>query len=101
MVKEINDFDYYLKIYHSLPSCPYLRLLQDTIPEQCMFIYKYFTGDLSGLAQKNLPIASSKRILKDTLRCLAVLHDQNIVHNGKVDLFCAEDSWTFADLLQM
>lgn len=65
-------------MYHDLRSCPYLRLLEDTIQEQSMFVYKYFTGHLLSLAQKDLPIALTKRVLKDTLRGLAVLHDQNI-----------------------
>lgn len=76
-------------MYRGLSSCPYLRLLQDTIPEQSMFVYKYFTDDLLSLARKGLPITLAKRILKDTLRGLAVLHDQNIVHTGKLGLFCA------------
>jgi hypothetical protein len=33
-------------MYHELRSCPYLRLSQDTVPEQSMFVYKYFTDDL-------------------------------------------------------
>lgn len=38
----------------------------------------------------DLPIALTKRILKDTLRGLAGLHDHNIVHTGIPELFCAE-----------
>lgn len=54
-----------------------------------MFVYKYFTDDLLSLARKDLPIALVKRILKDTLRGLAALHDQNIVHTGKLRLIYA------------
>ncbi|KAL9119080.1 MAG: hypothetical protein Q9187_004366 [Circinaria calcarea] len=75
-----SDFEYYQDMYHSLRSCPYLRLLQDTVPEQSMFVYNYFTDHLLSLAQNDLPIALTKRILKDTLRGLEALHDQNIVH---------------------
>lgn len=75
--------------------------MQDTIPEQSMFVYKYFTDELLSLTQKDLPIGLTKRILKDTLRGLAVLHDQNIVHTGKLDLFRAEGFWTVTDMLQM
>lgn len=53
-----------------------------------MFVYKYFTDDLLSLVRKNLPIAHTKRILKDTLRGLAALHDHNIIHTGKLGLFC-------------
>ncbi|KAA6413530.1 MAG: serine threonine kinase [Lasallia pustulata] len=83
VLKEVpqSEFNYYLDIYRGLPSCAYLRQLQDTIPEQLMFVFQYFTDHLLSLAQMDLPIALTKRILKDTLRGLAVLHDQNIVHN--------------------
>ncbi len=48
-----------------------------------MFVYKYFSDHLLGLVQEDLPIAFTKRILKNTLRGLAALHDQNITHAGK------------------
>lgn len=54
-----------------------------------MFVYNYFTDHLLGLAQKDLPIALTKRILKDTLRGLAALHDRNFVHTGKLRLLLA------------
>jgi serine/threonine protein kinase len=73
-------------MYHNLCTCPYLRVLQDTVPEHSMFVYKYFTDHLLSLAQKDLPLALTKRILKDTLRGLAALHDHNIVHTGKLYL---------------
>ncbi|MCJ1266416.1 hypothetical protein MMC22_006301 [Lobaria immixta] len=74
------EFMHYLDMYRGLGSCSYIRLLQDTITEQSMFVFKYFTGQLLSLAQMDLPIALTKRILKDTLRGLAGLHDHNIVH---------------------
>ncbi|KAA6413751.1 MAG: serine threonine kinase [Lasallia pustulata] len=46
-----------------------------------MFVFQYFTDHLLSLAQMDIPTALTKQILKDTLRGLAVLHDQNIVHN--------------------
>lgn len=76
-------------MYRGLHGSPHLRLLQDTVPEQSMFVYRYFTDDLLSLARKDLPINLTKRILKDTLRGLAALHDQNIVHTGKLNPFCA------------
>lgn len=75
--------EYYRNIYRDLDSCPYLRPLHDTISNPSMFVYNYSVGHLLGLAQKDLPIALTKRILKDTLYGLAELHDQNIVHTGK------------------
>ncbi|KFY10985.1 hypothetical protein V491_07379 [Pseudogymnoascus sp. VKM F-3775] len=60
----------------------YLRLMRDTIPEQSILIYDYATDHLLNLAQKEIPLAARKRILRDALRGLAVLHDRNIVHAG-------------------
>lgn len=51
-----------------------------------MFVYRYLKDHLLSLAQKNLPLQLTKRILKDTLRGLAELHRHNIVHAGKSDL---------------
>jgi serine/threonine protein kinase len=76
-------------MYRSLRSSPYLRLSEDVIPEQSTLVYPYFTDHLLNLAQKDLPLPLTKRILKDALRGLAALHDQNIVHTGRQD-----DFWT-------
>lgn len=54
----------------------------DRIPEQSILIYDYATDHLLSLAQKEIPLAARKRILRDALRGLAVLHDKNIVHAG-------------------
>lgn len=55
----------------------------DTIPEQLLFVYNYFTGDLLELAEKaNLSGAERKRILRDALAGLADLHEQKILHGG-------------------
>ena len=88
-------------MYRGLGSCAYLRLLQDTILKRSISVYIYFTDDLLSLTQMDLPIALTKRILKDTLRGLAVLHDHNIVHTGKLDPCWKEASLTMADTLQM
>ncbi len=78
-------------MYHDLSSCPYLRLSQDTVLEQSMFIYKYFTDDLLSLVRKDLPIVLTKRILRDTLCGIAALHDKNIIHTGILGLSFAWD----------
>lgn len=62
---------------------PYLRLMCDAIPKQSIIIYDYATDHLLSLAQKEIPLSARKRILRDTLRGLAELHDRNIVHAGK------------------
>lgn len=47
-----------------------------------MFVFQYFADHLLSLAQKDLPLAVTKQILKDALRGIAELHDQDIVHTG-------------------
>ncbi len=96
-----SDFEYLLDLYRGLRSSPYLRLLHDTVPEESMLVYKYFTSNLLNLVQKDLPIAQTKRNLKHTLHGLAALHEQNIVHTGKRDLSCADGSYAVTDMPQM
>lgn len=83
----LADFGYYLDMQRGLGSSPYLRLLQDTIPGRSMFVYKYLKDHLLDLAQKDLPLLLTKRILKDALRGVAELHHQNIVHTGQPEPF--------------
>lgn len=71
----------------ALGSSRYLRVLQDTIPDRSMFVYKYLKDHLLFLVQRDLPMLLTKRILKDTLRGLAELHQQNIVHTGQHNTF--------------
>ncbi|KAI4126993.1 MAG: hypothetical protein LQ338_003448 [Usnochroma carphineum] len=74
------DFEYYEKMYRNLCGCPYLRPLQDIIPDQSIFVFDYYTDHLLNVVQKDLPDAVIKRILHDALCGLATLHDHNIVH---------------------
>lgn len=60
----------------------HIRLIQDIVPNESMFVFQYFTGHLLRLVQKDLPLPVIKRILKDSLRGIAELHDQDIVHTG-------------------
>lgn len=81
-----DQFKYYHDMYNALSS-PYVRSLEDTVSKQSIFIYKYLNGHLLELAQKNLALQETKRVLKDALRGLAALHDQDIVHTGKSRFF--------------
>ncbi|KAJ0414929.1 kinase-like domain-containing protein [Aspergillus carlsbadensis] len=58
----------------------HVRLAVDNIPDKSMFVFEHFTGHLLTLAQKDLPLAVVKRILKTALTGLAELHDQDIVY---------------------
>ena len=89
ILKNVSEFSFvnYQDMYRSLRDCPYLRVACDTsAPEHSIFIYKYLSDDLLSLAQKDLPLALIKRILKDALRGLVALHDQDIVHTGMLKL---------------
>jgi hypothetical protein len=55
----------------ALGTSRYLRLLQDTIPDRSMFVYNYLKDHLLSLAQEDLPLLLTKRILKGALQGLA------------------------------
>lgn len=78
-----ETFDYFQDIYRQLEGCSCVRTLHDTIPEHYIFVFKFVREDLLSLAQKDLPLQVTKKILKDTLRGLAALHDLHIVHAGR------------------
>lgn len=86
-----SGFKYLRDMHRGLRSCPNLRLLHDTAPEQSRFVHKYLTNDLLSFAQQGLPIALTKRILKGTLRGLAALHDHKIFHTGKLRFHLQDD----------
>ncbi|KAH8425609.1 uncharacterized protein LDX57_003358 [Aspergillus melleus] len=64
----------------------HIRLSEDTIPERSMFVFRYFADHLLHFAQMDLPLKVMKRILKRALRGIAELHEQDIVHTGKLIL---------------
>ena len=81
----LADFKYYQDMQRALGTSRHLRLLQDTIPDRSMFVYEYLKDHLLSLAQKDLPLPLTKRILKDALHGLAELHHKDIVHTGQAD----------------
>jgi hypothetical protein len=70
-------------MYYGLNNSQFLRLSEDVVPEQSIFVYRYLADHLLSFVRKELSVPVTKRILKDTLRGLAALHEQNIVHTGK------------------
>ncbi|KAI1385706.1 kinase-like protein [Hypoxylon trugodes] len=75
-----NEYNYALPLQLRFNHSPYLRALRDTVPDQKMFVNEYMTDHLLNFAFKDLPLSVQKRVLRDTLRGLAALHDQNIAH---------------------
>jgi hypothetical protein len=90
-----GDQKYILKYIHSVNfedledvnnklrgRASHVRLPQDTIPKKSMFVFEYLADHFLRLVQKDLPLETTKRILKDALLGIAELHDQDIVHTG-------------------
>ncbi|KAI1088510.1 Ca2+/calmodulin-dependent protein kinase [Rostrohypoxylon terebratum] len=75
-----NEYNYALPLQLRFNHSPYLRALRDTVPDQRMFVNEYMTDHLLNFAFKNLSLPVQKRVLRDSLRGLAALHNQNIAH---------------------
>ncbi len=73
---------YFQDMFSNLQRPPYIRVADDTIPDQSMFAYKYFKDHLLSFAQKDVPLSLMKRILRDSLQGIAALHEKGIVHTG-------------------
>ncbi|KAK2766005.1 hypothetical protein FQN54_007520 [Arachnomyces sp. PD_36] len=58
----------------------FLRLPDDTIPDQRIFVYKYMDDDFLNLVRKPISMPARKQILKATLQGIADLHSNDIVH---------------------
>ncbi|EEQ27303.1 conserved hypothetical protein [Microsporum canis CBS 113480] len=85
VLKNVADFEYLREIYRRVDGDPYLRLPQDSMVGHSMFVYKYLTTDFLKLpCQLELPLETTKRVFRDALQGLAVLHANDIVHNGNI-----------------
>lgn len=76
-----------------MPRSPYLRCLEDSVQADSALVYKFLTGHLLSFAQETHPVSNIKKILKDALQGLAILHANGIVHTGMssemlVDVSC-------------
>ncbi|KAF2142627.1 uncharacterized protein K452DRAFT_226940 [Aplosporella prunicola CBS 121167] len=76
-----SDFRHIQDIYSRLDGCIYVRQLRDTIKEHSILIHDYLSDDLLSLVSRKTTSAQDrKRILRDTLRGIAALHEKDIVH---------------------
>jgi serine/threonine protein kinase len=66
----------------NLRDSPFIRLPVDTVSDQRILVFKYLKEDLLTLVRKKIPTDATKRILKDSLKGLAEMHDQDIIHLG-------------------
>jgi serine/threonine protein kinase len=67
-------------MFNDLRRSPYIRVADDAIPDQSMFAYKYSKDHLLSFARRDFPLRTTKRILRDSLRGIAALHEKGIVH---------------------
>ena len=77
-----DSFRYYQDMYNDLRDSRYVRSLEDTVPEQSMFVHSYYATHLLQFAQEEIAPDVMKRILFATLQGIAELHDKDIVHTG-------------------
>ena len=84
VLKEIpQDFNIRAGIYDRIGSHAHIRTLSDTIPARRMFVFDHFGENLLEFAERQLPLALIKWILKCALQGLAALHERDLVHKGK------------------
>lgn len=79
-----TSFADYQDVYQRLNSCNYLRVSDDTVSDQSIFVYRYLSDHLLHFTLENPGLPIIKRILEDTLRGIAAMHGQDIVHTGMV-----------------
>lgn len=75
-----NDFKYFQDMFRDLRTSPYVRVAVDEVSEQSMFVYRYLRESLLSFAQREVSISVVKRVLRDSLRGIAALHERGIVH---------------------
>ncbi|KAH9872956.1 hypothetical protein J1614_005351 [Plenodomus biglobosus] len=75
-----HDFKYYKGMFDNLRSSPYIRVSVDAAPTESLFVYKYLQDHLLSFVQKDIALPLTKRILRDSLRGIATLHEKGIVH---------------------
>ena len=69
-------------MHPNLRGCLYVRLPWDTVAGQRIPVYRYLTDDFLSLVNKQITERATKKILKDSLRGIAELHNHHIIHLG-------------------
>jgi serine/threonine protein kinase len=67
-------------MFDDLRSSPYIRVSEDSDPEESLFVYNYLPHHLLNFVQKHVSLPITKRILRDALRGIQTLHEKGIVH---------------------
>ncbi|KAF2272842.1 kinase-like protein [Westerdykella ornata] len=67
-------------MYNDFRASTYVRVAEDAIPDHTMFAFRYFKDHLLSFAGKAVPESQVKRILRDSLRGLAAMHEKRFVH---------------------
>jgi serine/threonine protein kinase len=75
-----DDQEYFKTMFDDLRKSPYVRVANDTILDQPMFVYAYFKDHFLSFVLKDVPLSLTKRVLRDSLRGIATLHEKGIVH---------------------
>ncbi|KAI0201850.1 kinase-like domain-containing protein [Astrocystis sublimbata] len=78
-----GELEYQMDLQKRVASSPNVRTVVDTYQEQQreIFIYPFLIGDLLHFSQRKLTEKTRKDILRNALRGLIDLHDNDIIHN--------------------
>lgn len=84
VLKEIPSKSFTIRsgIYERLGSSPYVRGLEDVVPEHSIFVFKYLNQNLLQMVSSDIPVATIKTVLKHSLQGIAAMHAKDIVHTG-------------------
>ncbi|KAK7908929.1 hypothetical protein PG985_014807 [Apiospora marii] len=101
------EYNYALSLQQKFADSPYLRAVRDTIPGEKMFVNEYLSDHLLNFAWKDISLATQKRVLRDALRGLALMHAHDVAHldikanNIMVDYHETADRGIVVDRVQL
>lgn len=85
-VSEASFSNFNQNIWPQLRGNPYIRQPCDTIEDRRTFVFKCMENDFRYYVERKLPMPmpAKKRVLRDTLRGIAELHERKIAHLGNL-----------------